>query len=159
MQTLTQKLLDLDSPSGRAPLEAISSVISLLTGVDMTPQQSDAAGVAFSRNNDERLILIEFIEYLRGSLSARSRALVFMVWDLCNPSGAEFISEQELASGLNESCSRDAADSLLDSLHLYSCGREGGYDVVDLIELYRDVYAEVGDEEGFEALLKETWRL
>lgn len=158
MQTLTQKLLDLDNPAGRASVDAISSVVALYTGIEMTVPQLDAVVIAFSRMNDDRVILIEFIEYIRGALSLRAKELVFRAWDVCNPDQREYVSEEEIALGMR-SASAEAMGSLLDSLHLYSCGRDDGYDLVDLIEYYRDVYAEVGDDEEFEALLRDTWNL
>jgi hypothetical protein len=159
VQTLTQKLLDLDTPAGRASVDAISSVVALYTGVEMTVPQLDAVVVAFSRMNDERVILIEFIEYLRGSLSARARGFVFKAWDLCNPEGREYVSEEEVARAMLSSCDRERVATILDSLHLYSCGRDDGYDIVDLIEYYRDVYAELVDEEDFDVLMRSTWGL
>ena len=159
VQTLTQKLLDLDNPAGRATVESISSVVALYTGIEMSLTQQDAVVVAFSRMNDQRIILIEFIEYLRGALSMRSRELVFRAWDLCNPDGLEYLTEDDFASGRSRRGNAEAINVMLDSLHLYSCGRDEGYDLVDLIEYYRDVYAEVGDDEEFEALLKDTWDL
>ena len=158
VQTLTQKLLDLDNAAGRASVEQIGSVVALYTGVELSVPQMDAVVVAFSRMNDDRVILIEFIEYIRGALSLRPKELVFRVWDVCNPDHREFVSEDEIARGLR-SGSAEVMGSLLDSLHLYSCGRQDGYDLVDLVEYYRDVYAELGDDEEFEALLRDTWHL
>lgn len=159
LQTLTQKLLDLDTPAGRAPIEDISRVIREYTGVEMTKTDEDAAVVAFSRMNDDRIILIEMIEYLRGNLSMRAKELLYRVWDACNPTQAEFVTEEDVAQGMNSYLEREAMNSILDSLYLYSCGREEGYDLVDLIEYYRDVYAELGDDEDFAALMRATWNI
>lgn len=159
IQTLTQKLLDLDTPAGRASVEAVSGVISLYTGIELTLAQQDALVVAFSRMNDERLILIEFIEYIRGSLSTRAREMVFRAWDLCNVDCKEFLTEDDLALGRRQGGDAEAFDVLMDSLHLYSCGREDGYDLVDMVEYYRDVYAEIGDDDDFVTLMMSTWDL
>lgn len=157
VQTLTQKLLDLDNPAGRAKVDDVSAVVTLYTGVEMTLAQLDAVVIAFSRMNDERIILIEFIEYLRGSLSMHARELVFRVWDLINPERREVVSEEDVAAaGLRAGSN---VDVVLDSLHLYSCGRVEGVDLVDLVEYYRDVYAELGGDgdEEFVQLLRDTW--
>ena len=157
VQTLTQKVLDLDNAAGRATVEAISEVVNTYTGVEITPEQQDALVIAFSRKNDERIILIEFIEFIRGSLSARGRDLVFRVWDACNPSNGEYVTEDDITQAVC-SASPEATATILDSLHLYSFG-DGRYDLHSLFEYYRDVYAEVGDDEDFEILINGTWRV
>jgi len=156
VQTLTQKLLDLDTPAGRAPVADISAVVALYTGVELSVPQQNAVVIAFSRLNDERIVLIEFIEYLRGGLSSRSKEYVFRIWDSINSQRKDFVSEDEVISAMKRNINREIKNTILDSLHLYSSGREA-YELADLVEYYRDVYAEVADDADFKDLLQSTW--
>jgi hypothetical protein len=161
IQKLTHKLLDLDTEggAGRARVEDISGVVALATGVELSIAEQDAVVIAFSRMNDDRIILIEFIEYLRGAMSIRSKEWVYVVWDACNPTDREYISEEDVIQAMNRNIADDVKFAIMDSLHLYSCGRDQGIDIVDVIEYYRDVFAEVVDDEDFEYLLKTTWSI
>jgi hypothetical protein len=184
IRLLTQQLLDLNGePVPRASHDDISSVLSTLLGIELTGPQRDALTVSFTRYRDTRIILVEFIEYLRGSLTGFRSNLVLKAFNSCSPDRYEFISEEGIISSFNKIGAaralsdvsslngEDLLNHLLDSLQVYTGtgasagtgagGRERGvYELNDFMEYYRDVNCEIiGPEcDGvFEHFLTGSW--
>lgn len=169
-----------NDPVPRASLDDINSVLSTLLGLELTSPQRDALTISFTRYRDTRIILVEFIEYLRGSLTSFRSNLVLKGFNSCSPDRYELISEEGIINSFNKAgaaralsdvttlSGEELLNHLLDSLQVYtgaatgmSNGRERVvYELNDFLEYYRDVNCEIiGPEcDGvFEELLTGSW--
>lgn len=177
IRLLTQQLLELNAePIPRASLDDINTTLSNLLGIELTDPQRDALTVAFTRYRDTRIILVEFIEYLRGSLTRFRSNLVLKAFNACLPDRYELISEENIISSFDKNGAKgalkeissvtgdDLLNHILDSLQVYigqGYNREKGiYELNDFMEYYRDVNCEILGQEGdgiFENLLVGCW--
>lgn len=121
---------------------------------------------------------MEFIEYLRGSLTRFRSNLVLKAFNACLPDRYELISEENIISSfdkngavgaLKDICTlsgEELLNHILDSLQVYigqGYEREKGiYEINDFMEYYRDVNCEILGQDGegiFEKLLVGCWGL
>lgn len=170
IRVLTQELLDLnDEPIPRAPVDTVVGVLSNLLGIECTQQEIDSLCKAFVRYRDDRLILVEFIEYARGNLPPWRADLVLKAFVNCEPDRDGYVSEDSIVNAFNQSGAERASASglsgvellnhFLDSLHIYGLNSKAGFELNDFFEYYRDVSCEMDDNEQFETLITSTWNV
>jgi hypothetical protein len=184
IRLLTQQLLDLNQEHvPRATLHNINIVLKTLLGIEFNQQQREALTTSFTRYRDTRIILVEFIEYLRGSLTSFRSSLVLKAFNACFPNRDDLVTEEGIVSSFQKSTAsraiehianlsgEDLLNFLLDSLQVYTGGGGGGggakgkgeggvYEFNDFVEYYRDVNCEILGQEGeglFENILTSSW--
>mmetsp|Transcript_4749 Transcript_4749/g.7209 ORF Transcript_4749/g.7209 Transcript_4749/m.7209 type:complete len:416 (+) Transcript_4749:98-1345(+) len=170
VRLLTQQLLDLNNENiPRASVSAVDNVLSDIVGVSLSSEQCDALKVAFSRYNDDRIILVEFVEYIRGPLSQWQSDLIIKAFITCNPGEDDLVTDEGIINAFNTSgaASSPSAEGLsgkellnhfLDSLQAYSY-TSNGFELNDFVEYYRDVYCEMNNPELFEKTIIATWNI
>jgi hypothetical protein len=170
IRVLTQELLDLnDEPIPRAPVDVVAGVLSNLLGIECSQQEIDSLVKAFVRYRDDRVILVEFIEYARGNMAPFRADLVLKAFVSCQPDRDGYVSEDSIINAFNQSGAEGASESglsggellnyFLDSLHVYGLNSQAGFELNDFFEYYRDVSCELEDNEKFETFVTSTWNV
>ena len=171
IRVLTQRLLELnDEPIPRAPVEVVTAVLSDVLGVECSEEEMESLCRAFVRYRDDRIILVEFIEYARGALPPHRSELVVKAFSSCQPDRDNRVSEDGIVSAFDQAGAerangdsglpgRELLNSFLDSLHVYCDDTQHDFELNDFFEYYRDVSCEVEDHEQFEDLVCSTWNI
>ncbi|CAE7666079.1 CAPS, partial [Symbiodinium microadriaticum] len=171
IRVLTQELLELnDEPIPRAPADVVAGVLANVVGVECSQAEMDSLCRAFVRYRDDRIILVEFIEFARGNMSPFRSELVTKAFMNCQPDRSGRVSEDGIINafdqaGAERSCSgaglsgSELLNTLLDSLHVYCADSQSGFELNDFYEYYRDVSCEVEDNAKFDDIVCSTWNV
>lgn len=140
-------------------IEALVSGISASLNFDVTTEERKALLCAYDFNSTNMISLPDFTDFIRGSLSPRAVELVNMVLVMlasAQPVYTEgFVSEVAITDTYKSSAPAGggAVETLLSSLRV----NYGQVSVDDFFEYYTDVYAEMENNQQFEAMLRSTW--
>lgn len=169
IRVLSQSIHELDpSPQGRAPVDRVVELLVDSLGEELSIDEINSLIRSFSRNNSDEIILIELIEFLRGKLPEWRLEFTNQAFASISKSQSSIVTESELISSFNSAAvsrlfgGQDLPDEtvgyLLDSFYVYNpLGVQQGYSKVDFLEYYRDVSAEVVDEDLFEKIVTKSW--
>mmetsp|Transcript_5454 Transcript_5454/g.5614 ORF Transcript_5454/g.5614 Transcript_5454/m.5614 type:complete len:343 (+) Transcript_5454:112-1140(+) len=140
--------------------------------VEVTAKEKEALIITFDHDETNNITLKDLIGMIRDApLSPRNQELIEIAYQSCGASSltdtlslttlreclhvADVTQALDTHTGLKLSY-EDIEEKILSGILLYSCAKDE-VDITSFIEYFSDMYAEIRDEEIFEAILRSCW--
>jgi len=136
-------------------------------GISLEDDQFDSLMNLFDRNKDGLVSLGEFLTTIRGEMNAARLGFVKLAFGLLDKDGSGQITKEDLAGAYDfsknpevisgEMSADDAAMLFLSNFERSSV--DGIVTYPEFVEYYRDISAEIDDDEYFELMMRNAWHI
>ena len=136
-------------------------------GISLDDDQFDALMSLFDRNKDGLISLAEFLTTIRGEMNEKRMGFVKLAFGLIDKDGSGQITKEDLASAYDfsknpevisgEITEDDAAMLFLSNFERSSV--DGIVTYPEFVEYYRDISAEIDDDDYFELMMRNAWHI
>ena len=136
-------------------------------GISLEDDQFNALMDLFDRNKDGLVSLTEFLTTIRGDMNATRMQFVELAFGLLDKDGSGKITKEDLAGAYDfsqnpevisgEMTEDDAAMLFLSNFERSSV--DGVVTMAEFVEYYRDISAEIDDDEYFELMMRNAWHI
>ncbi len=136
-------------------------------GHSLSPSEFERLFKYFDKNNDGKLSYDEFIRALRGDLNARRRAVIGRAFAKFDKTGNGVVDLADLAGVYDVSkhprfkSGSNTKDELLEEWlsQWDTINKDGKVSLAEFEEFYKDVSASIDDDDYFEVMMSNAWRL
>ena len=136
-------------------------------GVSLDDDQFDSLMNIFDKNRDGLVSLTEFLTTIRGEMNDGRLRLVRMAFDLLDKDGSGKITKEDLVDAYDFSKNPEVAsgemsydDAAMGFLSNFERGSvDGVVTYEEFVEYYRDISAEIDDDEYWELMIRNAWHI
>jgi len=167
IRTLAKILASIDS-KGDKRLDREELKVGLRElGVTLSDREVDVVLNAFDRNKDGVVDFEEFLRGIRGSLSARRRALILLAFDRLDTDGSGVVTLDEVRAKYDTSKHPEVISGkktpdevLVEFMSQWEGGVKDGHVTKDeFLDYYKDVSASIDTDDYFELMIRNAWHI